>query len=191
MKKFVRGLLGSVAALAVFGTGASAAMAGNLAMPTKLKTMHKVECVGSDGQVKWVEEIHNLVVTAGFNDLLAKYFKGSSYTAAWYVGLKGTGTVAAGDTMASHAGWTEIAAYSESVRQTLTLGTPASGSVDNSASKAVFTINGSATVDGAFVTTDNTKSGTTGTLYGASSFSSSRAVISGDVLNVTITLSVS
>lgn len=191
MKKFMRGLLGSVAALAVFGAGASAAMAGNLQMPTKLKTIHKVECIGADGQVKWVEEIHNLVVTAGLNDLLAKYFKGSSYTAAWYVGLKGTGTVAAGDTMASHSGWTEITAYSESVRQTLTLGTPSSGSVDNSASKAVYTINGNATVDGAFVATDSTKGGTTGTLYGASSFTTSRAVIAGDTLNVTITLSVS
>jgi len=52
----------------------------------------------------------------------------------------------------------------------------------------VFTINGTATVAGAFITSSNTKSGTTGTLYGAVDFSSSRSVISGDTLTVTVTL---
>ncbi|GAG46997.1 unnamed protein product, partial [marine sediment metagenome] len=32
----------------------------------------------------------------------------------------GTPTPAAGDTMASHGGWTEVVAYDEGVRQTLT-----------------------------------------------------------------------
>lgn len=182
----------AVAMTADVGSAASAAYAGRSKIPTHLKTIHYFECYDKDGNLKWTDKTENLVVTAGLNDLLTKYFKGSTYTAAWYVGLKGTGTVAAGDTMASHSGWTEITAYSESVRQTLTLGSASSGSIDNSASKAVFTINGSATVDGAFVGSDSTKSGTTGTLYGASSFSGgSRSVISGDVLNVTITLSAS
>jgi hypothetical protein len=127
-------------------------------------------------------------VNAGLNDLLTNYFKGSSYTAAFYVGLKDSGTIAAGDTMASHSGWTEDANYSNSTRPALTLGSVASQSVDNSASKAVFNINGSTTIYGAFVTTNSTKSGTTGTLYGAADFSSSRSVINGDTLNVTITL---
>ncbi len=172
------------------GVGAEAqlAAAGGVAAGIKLKSTYRFECFGADGALKWVEEVDNLVVDAGLNDVLDKYFKGSAYTAAWYVGLKGTGSVAAADTMASHAGWSEVTAYSESVRQTLTLGSVASKSVSNSASKAVFSINGTATVAGAFLSTDDTKGGTTGTLYGAVDFSASRSVINGDTLNVTVTL---
>ncbi len=96
--------------------------------------------------------------------------------------------VVAADTMASHAGWTENQNYSEANRPTITLGTVASQSVDNSASKAVFTINASGTIGGVFVTTDNTKGGTTGTLYGGGVFTGgSKAVANSDTLNVTHT----
>lgn len=138
-------------------------------------------------RLMWVEEVPNLVVNTGLNDILTQYWKGSAYTASFFIGLKGTGTIAAGDTMASHAGWTESAAYSNATRPALTLGAVASQSVDNSASKGVFNINATATIGGAFVTTNSTVSGTTGTLIGASDFASSRSVLSGDTLNVQIT----
>jgi|TARA_R110002073_G_scaffold185977_1_gene344537 hypothetical protein len=153
-----------------------------------LGSIWEVVCYDVDGKEKWREVNKNLVVDTGLDDVLSNYFKGSGYTAAHYVGLKDTGTVVAGDTMASHSGWAELAIYSESVRQTLTLGTVASKSVDNSASKATFTINASDDVYGAFLTTNNTKSGTTGVLYGAVDFSSAQSVVSGDVLLVTVTL---
>lgn len=138
----------------------------------------------------WVDGFYNLVVTAGLNDSLDKHLKGSSYTAAWYVGLTaGSPTVAAGDTMGSHGGWTEVTAYDESVRQTLTLGSVSGGSVDNSASKAVFTVStNSTTIGGAFVTSNSTKGGTTGTLYGGGALSAGNKTLDdNDVLNVTIT----
>jgi hypothetical protein len=155
-----------------------------------LSTHYKIECFAPDGSLKWIEEFDNLVVTAGLNDSLDKHFKGSSYTAAWYIGLTDSSpTFAAGDTMSSHSGWTEADDYSESVRQTLTLGSVSGGSVDNSASKAAFSINGTVTVGGAFLTTVNTKNGTTGVLYGGGAFSGgNRAAQNGDTLNVTITL---
>tara|TARA_R110000824_G_scaffold4299_2_gene20585 strand:+ start:3519 stop:4022 length:504 start_codon:yes stop_codon:yes gene_type:complete len=153
-----------------------------------LGSIWEVVCYDVDGKEKWREVNKNLVVDTGLDDVLSNYFKGSGYTAAHYVGLKDTGTVVAGDTMASHSGWAELAIYSEAVRQTLTLGTVASKSVDNSASKATFTINASDDVYGAFLTTNNTKSGTTGVLYGAVDFSSAQSVVSGDVLLVTVTL---
>ena len=157
----------------------------------KLSTHYLIECYDKDGRLKWSEEFTNLVVTEGLNDSLDKHFKGSSYTAAWYVGLTdGSPSFAAGDTMSSHAGWTEADDYSESVRQTLTLGTVSGGSVDNSASKASYSINATATIGGAFLCTDNTKNGTSGTLYGGGAFSGgNRSVVSGDTLNVTVTLS--
>jgi len=154
------------------------------------RNFYVVECFAPDGRLRWREEIENTVVNVGLDDILDKYFKGSAYTAAHYVGLTdGTPTIAAADTMASHAGWAEVTGYSESVRQTLTLGTVASQSVDNSASKASYSINATVTVGGVFVTTDNTKSGTSGTLYGVAAFTGGdRSAVSGDTINVTVTL---
>lgn len=152
--------------------------------------IYNIECFDSDGNLKWIDEVHNTVVNVGLNDVLNKYFKGSAYTAAHYVGLTdGTPTVAAADTMASHAGWAEVTAYSEGVRQTLTLGTVASQSVDNSAAKAVFSINGTVTVGGIFIALSPTKGETASILYGGGAFTGGdKAVGSGDTLNVTVTL---
>ncbi len=153
------------------------------------KTHYLIECFDADGNLKWREDFGNLVVNAGLDDSLDKHLKGAAYTAAWYVGLTtGSPTFAAADTMASHAGWTESTIYSEAVRQTLTLGTVSGQSVDNSAVEASVSVNGSGTVGGAFVATDNTKSGSSGTLYGGGAFSGgNRSVANGDTLNVTIT----
>lgn len=145
---------------------------------------YTLECRGADGRVKWTETIHNLVTTGGKNDLLDKYFKGSSYTAAWKLGLKGTGTAVAGDTLASHASWSEVTPYAGS-RPAITFGTSSAGS--NTATAVSYTINASATVAGAFVT--DQASGTTGILYSAGDFAASRSVVSGDTLNVTLTVS--
>jgi hypothetical protein len=153
-----------------------------------------VECRDKDGNLKWKEESKNLVVNVGLKDMNDKYFSGSSYTATWYLGLitgPGSGTtIDPGDTMSSHAGWTEDTSYSQANRPACTFGaaTTADPSViSNSASVAVFSINGTATIAGAFLTNNNTKGGTTGILFSASDFQSpgDRAVVSGDTLNVT------
>jgi hypothetical protein len=155
-----------------------------------------VECFDKDGNLKWREENHNLVVNVGLQDMNSKYFTGSSYTAAWYIGLYGAGSTnnpAASDTMSSHAGWTEVTAYSQSTRPACTFGVPTTANpsvATNSASAASFSINGTTTVGGAFLTSNNTKSGTTGTLFSASDFTGGdRSVVSGDTLTVTYTFS--
>ena len=150
---------------------------GGLADSAKASGVYSIQCHDKDGNLKWEAESKNLVVNTGLQDMNAKYFTGSSYTAAWYLGLYGAGasnTPAAGDTMASHAGWTENTTYSNANRPTATFGTPTTANpsvATNSASPAVFNINGTATVGGAFLTTSNTKGGTTGTLYSAADFS--------------------
>lgn len=146
---------------------------------------YAIECFGLDGKLKWREDIENLVTTEGKTDIVNKYFKGSAYTAAWYLGLKGAGTIAAGDTLASHAGWSEVTQYSGN-RPTITFGTTSSGS--NTATQVSISINATATVAGAFIASVNT--GTSGTLYSAADFSASRSVVSGDTLNITPTVSV-
>ena len=157
----------------------------------------KIECRDKDGNLKWADEIHNLVVNQGLQDMNTKYFKGSSYTAAWYVGLYGAAASndpTANDTAASHPGFTEITPYSNATRPAATFGTASTADpsvISNSASPASFTINGTATVGGAFLISDNTKSGSSGVLFSASDFAApgDRVVASGDTLNVTYTFS--
>ena len=73
----------------------------------RVQNVYHVECRDGDGNLKWEEDIGNTVTTEGLADLLTKYFKGSSYNAAWYMGLKGTGSIVAGDTLALHF-WVEV-----------------------------------------------------------------------------------
>jgi hypothetical protein len=133
---------------------------------------------------------HNLVTTAGKNLVGNVFFGATAKSADWYVGLKGSGTAAAADTMATHAGWSEITAYSETVRQTLTMSAFSGGSATNSGSPAVFTINSASTIAGAFIVNSNTKAGTTGTLYNAADFSApvtlsaGTVTVNGIVLNI-------
>lgn len=160
-----------------------------------LSTHYRVECRDGQGVLKWVEEFDNLVVTAGLNDSLDKHLKGSGYTAAWYVGITdGTPEFNAADTMAGgHAGWTEVEAYDEATRQALTLGAVSAGSVDNSGSPAVFTIDTNSTVvGGAFIVNESTVGGDTGTLYGGGAFTAGdKTLDDNDTLSVTVTLTAS
>jgi hypothetical protein len=159
--------------------------------------VYTIQCLDAQGNLKWEATSKNLVVNGGLQDMNAKYFTGSAYTAAWYIGLYGAGasnTPAASDTMSSHAGWTEVVPYSNATRPVCTFGTPTTANpsvATNSASPASFNINATATVGGAFLTSSSTKSGTTGTLFSAADFGSpgDRSVSNGDVLNVTYTLS--
>ena len=153
-------------------------------------THYQMRCFDKFGNLKWDEEFFNLITTVGLNELLDKTFKASAYTAAWYVGLKGSGSLVAGDTMGSHINWSEITDYDEATRPALTLGTPSGGSVGNSGNEATFTFNAGATVAGAFIADDDTRGGTTGVLYGGGDFSAARSVVSSDVLNVTATLTI-
>jgi len=170
---------------------------GSAADSASAKGVYKIQCHDAQGNLKWEDEAPNLVVNVGLQDMNAKYFTGSAYTAAWYIGLYGaaaTNNPAAGDTMSSHAGWTEVVAYSQATRPACTFGTPTTANpsvATNSASPATFSINATTTVGGAFLTSNSTKSGTTGTLYSAADFSSpgDRAVTNGDTLSVTYTLS--
>ncbi len=179
-------------------TAASSLTAGgSTAESASAKGVFKIQCYDKDGNLKWEAETPNLVVNVGLQDMNAKYFTGSAYTATWFLGLYGSGATnspAAADTMSSHAGWTEVVAYSQATRPACTFGTPTTANpsvATNSASPATFTINGTTTVGGAFLTSNSTKSGTTGTLYSAADFSApgDRAVVSADTLSVTYTLS--
>lgn len=163
---------------------------------TKAGGVFRVECIGADGQLKWAEEMHNLVVNEGLQNMNATYFKGSVYTASFYLGLvTGPGastTYSANDTLAVHGGWTEFVNYSGS-RKLMSFGTATTADpsvIDNSASPAQFSITvPGGTVAGAFLCT--VASGTSGVLFSEADFQSpgDRVVVGGDTLNVTYTFS--
>jgi hypothetical protein len=163
----------------------------------KATGLFEIKCHDKDGNLKWEAQSKNLVVNEGLQYMAGTALTSVTQITTWYLGLYGAGasnTPAAGDTMSSHAGWTEVVAYSNATRVAATFATATTANpsvVTNSASPATFNINGTTTVGGAFLTSGSAKSGTTGTLFSAADFGSpgDRSVVSSDTLSVTYTFS--
>lgn len=147
-----------------------------------------ITCRDKHGRVKWRDTIENLITNAGLDHALDIVLSAGTQVTTWYVGLTdGTPTAAAGDTMSSHAGWTEVEAYDEAARPTWSDGGVSSQSVDNSGGTATFTIStNSTTVGGAFLVSVDTKGGTTGVLFAVGAFSAGdKSLDDDDTLDVT------
>lgn len=125
------------------------------------------------------------IVNEGLNYVLGVTFSDDTQDATHYIGLKSTGSVAAGDTLASHAGWTEITDYTGD-RKAWTEGGASSQSISNSGNAAAFAINGTCNVYGAFLCVPAT--GSAQELVAAVDFTTNRSLADGDTLNVTYTL---
>ena len=163
----------------------------------KATGLFEIKCHDKDGNLKWQAESKNLVVNAGLAYMAGTALTSVTQITSFFLGLYGAGasnTPAAGDTMASHAGWTEDTNYSNGTRVAATFVTATTANpsvVTNSASPAVFNINGTTTIGGAFLTSGSVKGGTTGTLFSAADFGSpgDRSVVNSDTLSVTYTFS--
>lgn len=151
----------------------------------------EVICCGKNGAFKWREVVENLVTNEGLNHELAVVFKATAASTTWAVGLKGAGAVAAADTHATHAGWSELTAYSEAARPTWTTGTVSGQSLSNTASPARFTASGAMTVAGIFLANNTTKGSVAAgsVLYAAGDFAAARTLASGDTLDASYTVS--
>ena len=167
-----------------------------------LHGVYKAECFDAQGNLKWSDTFDNLTTNVGRQDMLNKYFAGSSYTQTIVVGLmgnySGSSTPAYTDTQASHAGWLEVGGtnaptYSGTRKTpTFSAATSANPSVLTTSAVVVFSMTGSGTVTGAFINNggSSTIDNTTGTLFSAGNFTAgSKTVTSGDTINVTYTLS--
>src|SRR4051812_19209518 len=155
------------------------------------KGVWKVEHLDKDGNVKGVYEFPNGITNQGKNTILDTYFNALTQIAAssWFIGLidnAGTPTLAAGDTMASHA-WTEWQSYDETTRRTWGQGSASAQSVTNAVA-ATFTINAAGTLFGIFIVSVNTKGGTTGTLWSTAGFPATVPVAIADQMKVTYTI---
>ncbi len=166
---------------------------------------YTVTCLDSKGCLKWEEAIDNVVTDVGANLMLDTFFGGSQNT-TYFLGLissVGWSAVAAGNTMASHAGWLEAgdstnlptwSTPASNARATITWSS-ASARAKAISSTANFTISAAGTVQGCFIVTGSgavsTHDSTAGTLYSAGAFSGgAKAVGVGDTLQVSYSTSV-
>jgi len=138
----------------------------------------------------------NIFTTAGRNYLLDIIFGTTSKAASaiFYVGIfKNNVTPATGDTAAAQLG--AAGTYGEcqdadydlplTNKPSYTIAAAASGACTNAAAAASFTIAGSITIYGAFLSTVAAKTATTGYLMCGKKFDTARAVVDNDVLSVT------
>jgi hypothetical protein len=145
-----------------------------------------------NGKVIKVYNFNNDITNEGKNLILNTMFVSGTQTATagWVVGLISNtsySALAAGDTMAAHAGWQEFTGYSQATRVAWGQSTSTAQSVTN-ASPVTFDINANGTVKGVFVTNQNTKGGTTGNLWATALFNADVPVTNGDQLRVTYTV---
>jgi hypothetical protein len=163
---------------------------------------YHVVCRDQDGNVKWEEQIPNLVNAVGKELMLDTLLKGSSYSVVGpFLGLisGASPTFLAADTMTSHAGWTEFTNYTvggSAVRGTAVFASATSSglspaNITTSAAAAItYTITGAGgTVGGCFVVTgsgaSSTQGNTSGTLYSAGAFATAKVTTAGDTVSVT------
>jgi hypothetical protein len=132
----------------------------------------------------------NIIVNEGLNNVLDVQFGGSAQADPWYIGVfegnyTPVATVAAATIAAAS---TESTAYASATRPEWVDAAAASQSKDNSASRASFVFNATKTIYGAFLVSNNVKSGTAGVLFSAARFASSKAVENLDELLLTYTI---
>lgn len=167
----------------------------------KAKGFYVAKCYDKDGNLKWEDNIINLVTTVGKNLALDTLFAGAAYTVTGpFLGLISSvsySTIVVGDTMASHAGWTEAGGTNAPTftgnRQTAAFSAASAGAKAMSPT-LVYTMTGSGTIKGCFLVLGTgavaTKDNTGGVLYSAGLFTGGDKVVSsGDTLTVSYTAS--
>jgi len=139
----------------------------------------------------------NVCTNEGLDALLDIMFHASTQLTTWYLLIFETDTTPSSATTYAVPVFTECTAYTEGTRPAFNEAAASSQSLTNSANKATFTINATKTIYGAALVAGGTDANTKGnvagggTMYCASKFAASKAVISGDVLRVTCTLTAS
>lgn len=136
-------------------------------------------------------DFDNLVTAEGLNSLLNVYLGGATQIVNWYLGLfEGNYTPVDTDkaeTFATSA--TECVAYTAGTRQAWTSAAAAAKAISNTANKASFTFNANKTIYGAFLASNPAQAATTGVLFSAARFASSKSVAANDQLLLTYTFS--
>lgn len=146
------------------------------------------------GHVVARDQARNLVTDIGARYVINTVYPAPGDTAVlpqWYIGLRGAGTPANGDTMASHPTWSELTGYSQSTRPAFVPATATTGrSLSNAASRAIFTPTSSFTATGTFLVNNSAKGGSTGTLMSVSALGAPRALNASQTYRLQATIAV-
>jgi hypothetical protein len=140
-----------------------------------------------DGSLAWSEVVRNGPTLAGLTYLLSAAFGGGSQLPNWAVGLidaAGFTGISTSDVMTSHLGWVEATQYSEGTRRGWS-GLTINNGVANNPALIAFTFNAARTLQGLFVVSDNTKGGTSGTLWATALFAAPKIMSVGQSLTIT------
>jgi hypothetical protein len=187
------------------GDYAVATLQANAAIPEGMgvEGYYHVECRDKEGNLKWTEEVPNLVVAVGKELLLNTLLRtsGTYTTVGPFLGLtNATLTPAATDTMTTLVGggkeFTNYTVGGSAVRGTAVFaaasstGTTPSNVTTSTATAITYTITGAGgTVYGCFLVTGSgavsTQSSTAGTLYSEGNFTTAKATTAGDTVSVT------
>ncbi len=141
-----------------------------------------------DGELIDEFEFENVITNQGLAYLLNAGLAGLSAITSWYIGVfQNNYAPVATDTASSIVGNAgEFTGYTGGARPTFTPAQATSTpSITNSASKATFNFNGSATLTGAFLISSATPGSNSGTLYSAAQFGSSKQVANTDSITLT------
>ena len=191
--------------LASCGDNAVATLQANVTIPEGMtqEGFYHVECRDAQGNLKWEEEVPNLVVAIGKQLMLDTFLRtsGTYTTVGPFLGLTNASlTPAATDTMTTLVGGgKEFIAYTvggSAVRGTAVFaaststGATPSNVTSSTATAITYTITGAGgTVYGCFLVTGtgavNTQSSTAGTLYSEGNFSVAKTTTAGDTVSVT------
>ena len=187
---------------AVDGTTMSIASSAGLGEQAHAEGVYTFKCFEYEGgPLIWEEKINTVVATVGKNLMLQTALTGSAYTVVGpYMGVISTVSYttgpAAGDTMASHGGWTEAGSTNAPTfasRGTPSFATASAGAITLTAPTS-FTMTGSGTLKGAFIVYGTgavaTLMSTAGTLLSAGTFTGGdQPVVNLNVVQVTYSLS--
>lgn len=160
----------------------------------KLGGVWRFVCKDSDGNIKWVDCIKNLVTNEGLNSVLNVYLHGATPITEWYIAPFSTDTT----TLATHTyaapGYTESTAYTEATRQAYVEAGAFGQSITNSASPAIITSSAVQTIYGCGLvgggSAASTKGDTAGggVLFCAAKLPVARSLEIGDTLELLYTL---
>ena len=155
--------------------------------------VYRYECIDKDGNVKWTMREENLIPDVGRDYFLNAGLNGGTQYSTWYIGLyEANRTPVSADTMTSLiADCQESTSYTTTGNARLTLNDDAlsAGVWSNVGSPAEFTFTASKTIYGGFVSSNATRSSTSGLLLSAVKNSSPKTIETGEILRVTAGLS--
>jgi hypothetical protein len=139
-------------------------------------------------------ECHNIITDEGLNHILNVELHAATQITTWYCEIFESNTTPGAGTTYATPVYTPCTAYTEGARPAYVEANSTAKSTTNSANKATFTMNASKTIYGAALVGGGsaaTTSGDTaggGTLFCAGKFGTAQPTISGNVVNLSYTV---